>query len=91
MIDYQNYVAALEDLQHQEIDVTLPALSAFMAISAMQLATRHPGFPASVLPHVVQVVQILACTIDPEPDGVLSEMVALGWDPKNDVTVRREP
>lgn len=89
MNDEQKYLAALVALDSREIDVTLPALSAFMAISALQLATRHPGFPSTVLPHVVQIVQILICTLDPEPDGDLARLAMMGWDPSNDVVIQR--
>lgn len=84
MNDEQKYLAVIAGLQHREIDVTLPALSAWMAVSAIQLATRHPEFPASIRPYVVQAAQILICTLDPE-GGPLSELAMMGWDPKNDV------
>ena len=88
MSDEQKYLAAIAALQHRDIDVTLPALSAFMAISAIQLATRHPGFPANMRQYVVQVAQILICTLDPE-GGDLAKLVMMGWDPANDVVVRK--
>lgn len=84
MNDEQKYLAAIAALQDREIDVTLPALSAWMAVSAIQLATRHPEFPASILPYVVQVAQILVCTLDPE-EGALTELAMMGWDPGHDV------
>lgn len=88
MSDEQKYLAAIADLQHGEITITLPALSAWLAISAIQLATRHPEFPANVRPYVVQVAQILIGELDPG-EGALTELAMMGWDPANDVVMRR--
>lgn len=88
MSDEQKYLAALASLVDREIELTLPALSTFMTISAAQMATRHPGFPPDVLPRVVEVVQLLIHAIAPDPESDLHQLAMMGWDPANDVKVQ---
>jgi hypothetical protein len=88
MNDEQRHLALIAALADREIKVMLPAMGAFTAVSALQLALRHPAFPATVLPHVVQVAQIIICTLDPEPDGELGRLLMMGWDPANDIKLR---
>jgi hypothetical protein len=78
-------IEALERLP--DASLKLPAVHAFMALSALQLALRHPNIPANVGFSVTILALALQNYI-----SVTSNIAAVceaGWDPTQDVPAER--
>ena len=87
--DEQDHLRVIGQLDGQACAVTLAALDLFMTISAIQLALRHPEFPAHIRDRVEQTALTLVRALAFLPKGSVDQdtlltILMLGFDPSYD-------
>jgi hypothetical protein len=82
--NFHAYQIALQAHQDELVGFEMPLLHLTMLVSALQLAARHPRFPAGVRPFVEGFIASAIARLD-RADPVLGDTFRAGNDPAQDV------
>ena len=83
LIDHQNVVAAVMS-DHQPLNVHIDIMQTWLLISAIQLATRHPGLNTTTKTHLTQTGRAFQqAIVDYHPEA--AELIEMGWHSEFDM------
>ncbi len=85
LTDEERFIEAMGRLQQDEqpIVVQMDKTTAFLLLSTIQLAMRHPAFSPLIKKRVLVVAQHLEAAVCGS-DSALQEVAARGWEPAAD-------
>jgi len=75
-------------LMQQQCHLKLPGVAAFQLLAALQLALRHPDFPAHSAEDVIRIAEALQEFCSKSP--ALAALCQAGWRQEQDVPVQEE-
>ena len=80
----KRYVEEVDALSERPVVLSVDVQTLLLLIGALQLALRHPVFPATSKRVVLRFIETSVRTLQPEENGAISEVINRGFNPVYD-------